>query len=104
MEGNAWQHSLFVPHDNYGLQDLYGGDGLENKLDSLFSVSSVIKGENASPDVSGFIDQYAHGNEPSHHITYMYNFLGKPWKTQALVQQIVDAIYDNGPAYYAVNE
>ena len=104
MEGNAWQHSFFVPHDIYGLKDLYGNDGLENKLDSLFTVSSEIKGENASPDVSGFIGQYAHGNEPSHHIAYMYNFLGKPWKTQALVRQIVDSMYHDGPDGYAGNE
>jgi len=104
MEGNAWQHSFFVPHDVRGLQNLYGDEGLEKKLDSLFTVSSKITGENASPDVSGFIGQYAHGNEPSHHIAYMYSFIGKPWKTQALVRQIVDSMYHDKPDGYAGNE
>src|SRR5690606_40114146 len=58
MEGNAWQHSFFVPHDVRGLQALYGGDGLEQKLDSLFSVRSTITGQNARPDVSGMMGQY----------------------------------------------
>src|SRR5690606_10413502 len=104
MEGNAWQHSFFVPHDVLGLKQLYGGDGLEMKLDSLFSISSTITGENASPDISGFIGQYAHGNEPSHHIAYMYTFIGKPWKTQSLVRQIVDSMYLDQPDGYAGNE
>lgn len=104
MEGNAWQHSFFVPHDVLGLKQLYGDDGLEKKLDSLFSISSKITGENASPDISGFIGQYAHGNEPSHHIAYMYTFFGKPWKTQSLVRQIVDSMYHDQPDGYAGNE
>lgn len=104
MEGNAWQHSFFVPHDVLGLKQLYEGDGLETKLDSLFTISSKITGENASPDISGFIGQYAHGNEPSHHIAYMYTFIGKPWKTQSLVRQIVDSMYLDQPDGYAGNE
>jgi len=104
IEGNAWQHSFFVPHDIRGLQNLYGNDGLEMKLDSLFNVGSEIKGENISPDISGLIGQYAHGNEPSHHIAYMYSYLGKPWKTQALVRQIVDSMYHDNPDGYVGNE
>ncbi|MFB5946204.1 GH92 family glycosyl hydrolase [Albibacterium profundi] len=104
MEGNAWQHSFFVPHDVLGLKELYGGEGLEAKLDSLFTISSKVTGENASPDISGFIGQYAHGNEPSHHIAYMYTFIGKPWKTQSLVRQIVDSMYLDQPDGYAGNE
>jgi len=104
MEGNAWQHSFFVPHDVRGLQTLYGGDRLEQKLDSLFAVSSEITGQNASPDVSGMIGQYAHGNEPSHHIAYMYSFFGKPWKTQGLIRTIVDSMYHDRPDGYAGNE
>lgn len=104
MEGNAWQHSFFVPHDVWGLKELYGEDRLEAKLDSLFSISSQVTGENASPDISGFIGQYAHGNEPSHHIAYMYTFIGKPWKTQSLVRQIVDSMYLDQPDGYAGNE
>lgn len=104
MEGNAWQHSFFVPHDVLGLKQLFEDDRLETKLDSLFMISSKVTGENASPDISGFIGQYAHGNEPSHHIAYMYTFIGKPWKTQSLVRQIVDSMYLDQPDGYAGNE
>jgi predicted alpha-1,2-mannosidase len=104
-EGNAWQHSFFVPHDVKGLAEAHGGSQqFITKLDSLFSVSSEIKGENASPDVSGLIGQYAHGNEPSHHIAYMYSFVGAPWKTQARVRMIVDSMYHANPNGYAGNE
>ncbi|MEH6306998.1 GH92 family glycosyl hydrolase [Olivibacter sp. CPCC 100613] len=105
VEGNAWQHSFFVPHDVRGLANLYGGsDKLSQKLDSLFSVNSELTGGNTSPDVSGMIGQYAHGNEPSHHIAYMYSFLGEPWKTQERVRQIVDSMYHDQPDGYAGNE
>ena len=81
-EGNGWQYTWLVPHDFKGLTECFGGkDRLLNKLDSLFTVSSVIEGEEASPDISGLIGQYAHGNEPSHHILYFYTMAGKPWKT-----------------------
>jgi predicted alpha-1,2-mannosidase len=104
-EGNAWQHSFFVPHDVKGLANAHGGnDLLINKLDSLFTVSSVLNGENTSPDVSGLIGQYAHGNEPSHHIAYMYTYIGAAWKTQERVRGIIDSMYHARPDGYAGNE
>jgi predicted alpha-1,2-mannosidase len=104
-EGNAWQHSFFVPHDVRGLARAHGSfQKFDKKLDSLFSVSSELKGENKSPDVSGLIGQYAHGNEPSHHIAYMYSFIGLPWKTSERVRMIVDSMYRAQPDGYAGNE
>ena len=104
-EGNAWQHSFFVPQDVRGLATAHGGnEKFISKLDSLFAVSSEIKGENKSPDVSGLIGQYAHGNEPSHHIAYMYSFVGAAWKTQERVRTIVDSMYHAAPDGYAGNE
>ncbi len=105
IEGNAWQHSFFVPHDVRGLAQLYGGnDGLNSKLDELFAAPSEMHGENISPDASGFIGQYAHGNEPSHHIAYMYSYIGEAWKTQERIHQIVDSMYHDRPDGYAGNE
>jgi predicted alpha-1,2-mannosidase len=104
-EGNAWQHSFFVPHDVRGLAKMHGGkEQLILKLDSLFAVSSEIKGENKSPDVSGLIGQYAHGNEPSHHIAYMYSYVGAPWKTAERVRMIIDSMYHDRPDGYSGNE
>ena len=104
-EGNAWQHSFFVPQDVNGLANAHGNsDQFIKKLDSLFTVSSEIKGANKSPDVSGLIGQYAHGNEPSHHIAYMYSFVGAAWKTQQHVRMIVDSMYHARPDGYAGNE
>ncbi|MBU3745282.1 MAG: glycoside hydrolase family 92 protein, partial [Sediminibacterium sp.] len=78
IEGTAWQHSFFVPHDIDGFAGLFGGkDKLVQKLNALFSASSELHGENTSADVTGLIGQYAHGNEPSHHIIYMYSALGR---------------------------
>lgn len=105
IEGNAWQHSFFVPHDVRGLAKLFPKkDGLDNMLDTLFTAPSYMTGENQSPDASGFIGQYAHGNEPSHHIAYMYSYLGKPWKTQEKVRAIIDSMYHERPDGYAGNE
>ncbi|WP_051292703.1 GH92 family glycosyl hydrolase [Olivibacter sitiensis] len=105
VEGNAWQHSFFVPHDVRGLAALHGGGNkLSLKMDSLFSISSELTGENVSPDVSGLIGQYAHGNEPSHHIAYMYSYIGEPWKTQEKVRLIVDSMYHTLPDGYSGNE
>ncbi len=105
VEGNAWQHSFFVPHDVRGLASMYGSPkNLSVKLDSLFSVRSELSGENTSPDVSGLIGQYAHGNEPSHHIAYMYSFIGEPWKTQERVRVILDSMYHDQPDGYSGNE
>ncbi len=105
IEGNAWQHSFFVPHDVRGLAKQFPKkDGLEKMLDTLFTAPSYMTGENKSPDASGFIGQYAHGNEPSHHIAYMYSYLGKPWKTQEKVRAIIDSMYHERPDGYAGNE
>lgn len=93
-EGNAWQHSWFVPQDIYGLIKLHGGvDQFVTKLDSLFTVSST-RGD-VPDDVSGLIGQYAHGNEPSHHIAYLYNYAGQPEKSADLVRQIRTTLYTN---------
>ena len=102
-EGNAWQHSFFVPHDVEGLRQAFPKEnGLEDKLDSLFGMSSQITG-NPPPDITGLIGQYAHGNEPSHHIAYMYNYIQRPWKTQERVRDIMK-LYDNTPAGLPGNE
>jgi predicted alpha-1,2-mannosidase len=103
-EGNAWQWSWYVMQDVDGLIALQGGKkGFINKLDSLFSVSSEQLGQ-ASSDISGLIGQYAHGNEPSHHITHLYNYVGQPWKTQQLVDSIQQTLYFNDPNGLAGNE
>lgn len=104
-EGNAWQYTFFVPHDVRGLAEQYGTyNKFLLKLDSLFTVSSAVMGESVPPDVSGLIGQYAHGNEPSHHIAYMYTFLGQAWKTQKMVRTIMDSMYHNMPDGYSGNE
>lgn len=105
IEGNAWQHSFFVPHDVRGLADLFPSKkGLSKMLDDLFIAPSIMTGENVSPDASGFIGQYAHGNEPSHHIAYMYSYIGEAWKTQEKVREILDSMYHDLPDGYAGNE
>ena len=104
-EGNAWQYTFFVPHDVIGLTQAFGSKAaFINKLDSLFTVNSNIKGESAPPDMSGLIGQYAHGNEPSHHIAYMYSFVGEPWKTGKQVRNIIETMYHDKPEGYAGNE
>src|SRR5262249_701203 len=83
----------FVPHDIPGLIALHGGrEQFLTKLDSLFEVSSVVDGNNSSADISGLIGQYAHGNEPSHHITYLYANAGQPWKTQHRVDSVLHTL------------
>ncbi len=104
-EGNAWQWSWFVPHDPEGLMDLVGGkDVFISKLDALFAASSEITGESVSADISGLIGQYAHGNEPSHHIIHFYNYAGQPWKTQELVDQVLYTLYFNNDNGLSGNE
>ncbi|PMC10663.1 GH92 family glycosyl hydrolase [Hoylesella timonensis] len=94
-EGNAWQYTWLVPHDVPGLIKLFGGKRpFVTKLDSLFTISGDL-GENASPDISGLIGQYAHGNEPSHHILYMYNYVGQHDKTAEKVREVLKAMYHN---------
>ena len=103
-EGNSWQYSFFVPHDVNGLIDLYGGKAdFAKKLDELFTTESKLIGRE-QPDITGLIGQYAHGNEPSHHIAYLYNFAGEPWKTQKLVRQIMDEFYKPTPDGLIGNE
>jgi len=104
-EGNAWQWTFFVPHDINGFMNLYGGkEKFAEKLDTLFTTSSEILGETASADITGLIGQYAHGNEPSHHIAYMYTYAGQPWKTQKLVNQILTEFYTSKPEGIIGNE
>ena len=92
-EGNAWQYTWLVPQDVEGLIELQGGNKpFEAKLDSLF-VAEGDMGGSSSPDISGLIGQYAHGNEPSHHIAYLYGYLGKPAKTADKVRFIMDSLY-----------
>jgi predicted alpha-1,2-mannosidase len=87
-----------VPHNINGLADLYGGkERLIAKLDTLFTTASVLKGDNVSIDVTGLIGQYAHGNEPSHHIAYMYTALGRPDKAAEWIRVIADSMYKTGP-------
>lgn len=95
-EGTAWQWTWFVPHDIEGLIKLMGGeDAFVDKLDSLFTAESQLEGEIVSADISGLIGQYAHGNEPSHHIIHMYNYVNRPWKTQELVDSVFHSQYAN---------
>ena len=92
-EGNAWQYTWLVPHDVHGLVKLFGNEQkFVTKLDSLFIVTGNM-GDNASPDISGLIGQYAHGNEPSHQVLYMYNYVGQPWKGARLLRQTMDEMY-----------
>ncbi|MCR8912869.1 GH92 family glycosyl hydrolase [Barnesiella sp. ET7] len=103
-EGNAWQYLWLVPHDVDGLISLMGGrEGFISKLDSLFILDSDL-GENASPDISGLIGQYAHGNEPSHHIAYLYAFAGEQWKTAEKIDYILHNLYKNAPDGLQGNE
>jgi len=104
-EGNAWQWTWFVPHDIDGLVALMGGKKkFRAKLDSLFFVSSDIEGEQASPDITGMIGQYAHGNEPSHQTAHIYNLIGQPWKTQEIVDEIMRRLYLATPDGISGNE
>jgi predicted alpha-1,2-mannosidase len=104
-EGNAWQWLWFVPHDIQGLTELTGGkQKIIAKLDALFSADSTIEGQNASADITGLIGQYAHGNEPSHHIAHIYNVVGQPWKTQELVDTILTTLYFDNPNGLSGNE
>ena len=103
-EGNAWQYTWLVPHDVPGLVSLFGSEErFVSKLDSLFVVEGDL-GEDASPDISGLVGQYAHGNEPSHHIIYMYNFVGQPWKAAPLLRKVMNTLYHNAPAGLCGNE
>ena len=103
-EGNSYQYSLFVPHDMQSVINSVGGDAeFDLWLDNLFNANSVEEEEGDS-DISGLIGQYAHGNEPSHHMAYLYNFSGKPWKSQERVHQILNEMYTSKPDGLCGNE
>mgnify|MGYP003966714767 FL=1 len=103
-EANAWQYSLYVPQDITGLMNLMGGKKvLENHLDNLFTANNETSGRDQI-DITGLIGQYAHGNEPSHHMAYLYNFVNKPAKTQEKVYQILTELYKNDPDGVSGNE
>ncbi len=97
-EGNSWQYTWHVQHDPEGLINLLGGpQAAVKKLDALFKAESKREGEGFVLDVTGLIGQYAHGNEPSHHVAYFYNYASAPWRTQEVVRKIFDTQYDNKP-------
>ncbi|MBC7863873.1 MAG: glycoside hydrolase family 92 protein, partial [Bacteroidia bacterium] len=103
-EGNSWQYSFFVPQDVNGLIKAMGGnEAFEKKLDLLFSEDSKTTGREQA-DITGLIGQYAHGNEPSHHMAYLYNYIDRPYKTQALVKKILNEMYKPGPDGLSGNE
>lgn len=103
-EGNAWQYLFFAPHDVYGLIDLMGGkEKFADRLDTLFTLEPA-EGAPEVQDVSGLIGDYAHGNEPCHHVAYLYNYVGQPWKTQEKIHQIAREFYPAKPAGYIGNE
>ncbi len=104
-EGNAWQYTFLVPHDLTGLVGCFPSqEDFIAKLDSLFTVDSQLEGDVISPDISGMIGQYAHGNEPSHHIAYFYTMLGRPWQTADRVRQILGTLYTAQPDGLCGNE
>ena len=104
IEGNSWQYSFFVPHDIPGLIKLYGGENaFANKLQQLFTLETS-NGETKPLDVSGLIGEYAHGNEPSHQVSYLFNFANQPEKTQYWVNKIMTTLYDASPAGLCGNE
>lgn len=102
-EATAWQYRFFVPHDVNGMAQLFGGkEALSAALDSLFTADSRMEGELS--DITGLIGQYAHGNEPSHHIAYLYNYVGQPWKTQELTRRLLSEMYKPSPEGICGNE
>jgi predicted alpha-1,2-mannosidase len=103
-EANAWQYTFYVPQDLEGLIELMGGiEEFDRRLDSLFTARTELTGR-GQPDITGLIGQYAHGNEPSQHMAYLYSYAGRPWKTQAAVRRIMDGLYGAGPAGLCGNE
>ena len=103
-EGNAWQYTWLVPHDVEGLVECFGSkEAFVNKLDSLFLANGDM-GEASSPDISGLIGQYAHGNEPSHHTVYLHTLVGQPWKTADRIKEILHTMYTDQPDGLSGNE
>lgn len=104
-EGNGWQYTWLAPHDVDGLVSLFGSrEMFLQRLDSLFRVTEEVKGENSSPDISGLIGQYAHGNEPSHHIAYLFSMAGAPEKTESIVRRIMAEMYTDSKDGICGNE
>ncbi len=104
-EGNAWQYSWYVPHDPAGLISLMGGDGaFATKLDQLFNIAGDHEKYKDVEDIAGLIGQYAHGNEPSHHIAYLYPYAGQAWKTQERLHAIMTGLFNNSPQGIPGNE
>ena len=102
-EATAWQYRFFTPHDVYGLTQLFGGrEAFIADLDSLFMVTSEVVGDLV--DVTGLVGQYAHGNEPSHHMAYLYSYVGQPWKTQEWTRRLLDEMYQPTPEGIIGNE
>jgi len=105
VEGNSWQYSFFVPHDVQGLINLHGGNLQFTKaLNTLFSLHSQLSGKDVPIDVSGLIGQYAHGNEPSHHVAYLYNYVNQPDKSQEKLNEIMTTLYTDQPDGLCGNE
>jgi len=103
LQGSAWQYSWFVPHDIRGLIDLMGGkDKFTEQLDFFFN--PTITTRTITKDVAGFVGRYAQGNEPDHHVAYLYNYINQPWKTQAIVRWIVTRLYSNTPVGLTGND
>lgn len=103
-ESNSWQATFAVQHDPHGLAEIMGGrKAFEARLDGLFNADSTLP-DDAPVDIAGLVGQYAHGNEPSHHIAYLYVYAGVPWKTQATVRHLLDTMYDDQPDGLAGNE
>ena len=104
-EGNAWQYSWFMPQDEGGMIRLLGGDAKTvAKLDSMFNYDNSKLDYSGSEDIAGLIGQYIHGNEPSHHVAYLYSYAGAPWRTQERLKQIVDSQYKPTPDGLAGND
>ena len=103
--GRAWQYSWYMPHDNAGLISFLGGDaGLVSKMDQVFDAKGIDNMYAHMEDISGLIGHYAHGNEPSHHVAYLYNYAGAPWRTQERLAQIVSTQYSDKPDGLAGND
>jgi predicted alpha-1,2-mannosidase len=104
-EANAWQYNFFVPQDVPGLIAKLGGDDkFVARLDEMFDTKETIPNLSSIPDVTGVIGMYSHGNEPDHHVAYLYNYAGQPWKTQARVRQVANTLYTDTPAGICGND
>ena len=104
-EANAWQYNFFVLHNMPALIGKLGGDDkFTARLDEMFDTTETIPNLAMIPDVTGVIGMYAHGNEPVHHVAYLYDYAGQPWKTQTRVRQVANTLYTNTPAGICGND